>query len=102
MLVELPAAVAGGPPGQAPPWVTLQQRLMGGLNPVGQLADQLESFTLKAPFAASVLRATDRHGSCSPKASSPIMASADLLRTLTLEVSCWGANIFQAPAVILC
>jgi hypothetical protein len=54
MLVEMPAVAAGGPPGQAPPWVILQQRLRDNLAPAGQLAVQLGSFELGAAFAAAV------------------------------------------------
>jgi hypothetical protein len=53
MLTEMPAAAAGGPPGQAPPWVVLQQRLLG-LVPAGQLADRLKTFELEEPFAAAL------------------------------------------------
>jgi hypothetical protein len=54
MLIEMPTAAVTGPPGQAPPWVVLQQRLNGGLVPAGQLAVKLKTFELEAPFAAAV------------------------------------------------
>lgn len=55
MLAEPGAApAAGGPPGQLPPWLVLQNRLMGGLKPAGDMLAQLERVGLAAAFDAAV------------------------------------------------
>ena len=47
-------AASGGPPGARPAWVTLKERVMGDLTPVGTLAERLKVFELEAAFAAAV------------------------------------------------
>jgi hypothetical protein len=47
------AAAPGGPPGQKPAWIVLQERLTS-LKPAGDLAVRLKAFELEASFAAAV------------------------------------------------